>query len=177
MKVLIVFGTTEGQTRKIAERVGERIRELNEEADVHDSTLLPSDLDVSAFKAVIVAASIHQHQYQTSITHFVKEHRRALASRPTAFISVSLSAVLAADRDDAQSCVDEFLAETGWHPTHVEHVAGALLYTQYDYLKRQIMKFIVWQGGGPTDAGQDYEFTDWNALTKFTDGFIEIAKS
>ncbi len=177
MKLLIVFGTTEGQTRKISERVGERIRELGEEAEVYDSTLLPPGLDVDAFDAVIVAASLHQHRYQTSIAHFVKEHRRALAARPTAFMSVGLSPVLADGQDDAQACVDEFLAETGWHPAQVEHVAGALLYTQYDFFKRQIMKFIVWQGGGPADAGHDYEFTDWDALLKFTDSFVEMAKS
>ena len=39
----------------------------------------------------------------------------------------------------------------------------------------KIMKLIVWRGGGPTDATEDYEFTDWDALAKFVDSFIEMA--
>ncbi len=42
-----------------------------------------------------------------------------------------------------------------------------------DFFKRQIMKFIIRKGGGPTDASQDYEFTDWDALAKFVDSFID----
>jgi menaquinone-dependent protoporphyrinogen oxidase len=39
------------------------------------------------------------------------------------------------------------------------------------------MKLIVRKGGGPTDASQDYEFTDWDALSRFVDSFIETANS
>ena len=58
-----------------------------------------------------------------------------------------------------------------------EHVASALVYVQYDFFKRQVMKLIVWKGGGPTDATQDYEFTDRRELDKFVDSFIASAAS
>jgi len=177
MKFLIVYGTTEGQTRKISARIAEGIREGGHDAELYDSTSLPPDLDVDAHDAVIVAASVHQHLYQSSLVHFVKEHREQLQAKPTAFLSVSLASVLEEDKQEAQEYVDQFVTETGWRPTKTELVGGALVYTQYDFFKRQIMKLIVWKGGGPTDASQDYEFTDWDALSKFVESFVEMAGS
>lgn len=177
MKVLVVYGTTEGQTRKISERIAARVGEIGHDAQLIDSTSLPEDLDVDAYDAVILAASVHQHRHQASVVHFVKEHLEHLQKKPTAFLSVGLVLVIEEDQQEAQEYVDQFLAETGWQPTQTELVAGALVYTQYDFFKRQIMKFIVRKGGGPTDASHDYEFTDWNALSKFIDSFIKVAEA
>ncbi len=165
MRVLVVYGTMEGQTRKIGERIVERIREHGSDAQLFDSTSLPNDLDVGAYDAVVVAASVHQHRHQASVVHFVRANLEQLRAKPTTFVSVSLATVLEEDQPEAQEYVDQFLAETGWHPTETVLAAGALLYTEYDFFKRQIMKLIVWKGGGPTDASRDYEFTDWEALS------------
>ena len=173
MKILIVYGTTEGQTRKICMRIQKRIEEKGHEATLHDSTSFPIALHVNSYDAVIVAASLHQSKYQPSVVQFIEENLDSLTDRPTAFVSVSLSAVLDENEADAQACLDMLIDQTGWHPTTKEHVAGALLYTQYDFFKRQIMKFIMRKGGGPTEADHDYEFTDWNAVDIFADTFLE----
>ena len=175
MKILIVYGTTEGQTRKISMHMEKCIEENGHIAVLHDSTSFPIALNVAAYDAVIVAASLHQNRYQAPIVQFIEENLEVLTDRPTAFISVSLSAVFDDDREDAQKCLDMLLDQTGWAPTRTEHVAGALVYTQYDFFKRQIMKFIVKKGGGPTDASQDYEFTDWDALDAFVKAFVQTA--
>jgi menaquinone-dependent protoporphyrinogen oxidase len=47
-------------------------------------------------------------------------------------------------------------------------IAGALKYTQYDFFKRLIMKMIAKREGQTTDTSKDYEYTDWNAVKKFT---------
>lgn len=173
MRFLVVYGTTEGQTRKIAERIAERIGEHGPDTELLDSTALPADLDLAAYDALIIAGSVHQHRHQASLVHFVAENLKQLNAKATAFVSVSLSAVLEEDEREAQGYVDKFLAETGWRPSETYLVAGALLYTQYDFFKRQIMKLIVWKGGGPTEADRDYEFTDWDALSAFVDSFLE----
>ena len=176
MKVLIVYGTTEGQTRKISAEMVERIGESGRDAELRDIASLPANFKVDKYDTVIVAASVHQQRYQSSLAHFVKKNLQQLKSKPTAFVSVSLSSVLEEDHIDAQGYVDQFLTETGWQPTRTELVAGALAYTRYDFFKRQIMKLIVSRGGGPTDASHDYEFTDWDALSKFVDSFLEMAE-
>jgi menaquinone-dependent protoporphyrinogen oxidase len=37
------------------------------------------------------------------------------------------------------------------------------------------MRLIVARAGGPTDTARDYEYTDWEELIQFVDGFLEAA--
>ena len=60
LNVLIVYGTTEGQTRKIAEWTAKRIRERGHQAKLLDSAALESDLDLDSYDAIMIAASVHQ---------------------------------------------------------------------------------------------------------------------
>jgi menaquinone-dependent protoporphyrinogen oxidase len=176
MRALIVYGTTEGQTRKIAERIAARIRELGHEAQLHDSSALLNSLQVGAFTAIIVAASVHQQVHQEAVTGFAIAHRDELNAKLTAFVSVSLSAALEPDHVEAQKYVDRFVAETGWRPSKTLLLPGALRNTVYDYFKQQIIKYIVMKGGGPADAERDYEFTDWATLSKFVDSYVELVR-
>ena len=48
-------------------------------------------------------------------------------------------------------------------------------FTEYDYLQEQIVKFIVMKRGRAASTERDREFTDWNALAGFVDGFLEVA--
>lgn len=63
--------------------------------------------------------------------------------------------------------------ETGWHPTRVKPVAGALLYTKYGLLLRFVMKLIAKRAGGATDTSRDHKYTDWVALDRFVDELAE----
>jgi menaquinone-dependent protoporphyrinogen oxidase len=175
MTFLIVYGTTEGQTRKIAERIAARVRELGREAELHDSSALLENLQVGMFDAIIVAASVHQQQHQDSVTEFAFAYRDQLQTKPAAFLSVSLSAALEDDKREAQKYVDQFVAETGWRPAEILLVAGALRYAEYDFFREQIVKHIVLKGRGAAVAKCDCEFTDWETLFKFVDSFVTRA--
>jgi menaquinone-dependent protoporphyrinogen oxidase len=69
--------------------------------------------------------------------------------------------------------VEKFLRSTGWQPTTVKTVAGALLYTQYNFIKRWVMRWIVRKAGGDTDTTRDYEYTDWKDLAQFAKSFAD----
>ena len=68
--------------------------------------------------------------------------------------------------------IDDFRAETGWRPKSTKAVAGALLYSKYNFLLRWIMKRISRQAGGTTDTSKDHEYTDWAALDRFVEEFV-----
>jgi menaquinone-dependent protoporphyrinogen oxidase len=173
LNVLVVYGTTEGQTRKIAERTAAHIRECGRQAVLRDSAALASDSDLESFHAFIIAASVHQQQHQETITAFVIAHRKLLNAKPSALISVSLSAVLEEGQTEAQKYVDRFVSVTDWRPRMTLLLGGALRLTEYDYFQEQIVKFIVLKGGSAASAGRDREFTDWNALAGFVDRFLQ----
>jgi menaquinone-dependent protoporphyrinogen oxidase len=175
LNVLIVYGTTEGQTRKIAEWTATRIRERGHQAELLDSAAAVSDLDFATYDAFIIAASVHQECHQETITSLVIAHLGVLDTKPSAFISVSLSAVLEGARAEAQKYVDSFVSMTGWRPRRTLLLGGALRFTEYDYFQEQIVKFIVMKRGEAPSTGRDREFTDWNALADFVDGFLEAA--
>ncbi len=175
MDVLVVYGTTEGQTRKIADWTATHVREREHHVQLRDSAAPMSDLDLETFHAFIIAASVHQQYHQETVTNFVIAHHKLLNARPSSFISVSLSAVLEGERTEAQRYVDHFVSVTGWNPRITLLLGGALRFTEYDYFQEQIVKFIVMKGGGAAPGQSDREFTDWNALAHFVDEFLDAA--
>lgn len=176
MNVLIVYGTTEGHTQKIAARIDARLREQGHTVETRNAETLGPSFDLGKFDAVIVGASVHQDRHQEPVSDFVTACREQMNSKPTAFISVSLSAVLDEARDEAQACVDRFMTSTGWKTHNVLLLGGAVRGSAYDYFQRQIVKFIVMKRGGLADMTRDYEFTDWNALDGFIDEFLVAAQ-
>lgn len=175
MNVLIVYGTTDGQTRKIAEWTARRVRELGREVELRDSASPGSDADLTTLDAFIIAASVHRKRHQDTVINFAIAHHELLNTRPSAFISVSLAAVLEDEKKEAQEYVDHFVSATGWQPRMTLLLGGALRFTEYDYFQEQIVKFIVMKRGGAPSTGRDHEFTDWKALANFVDGFLETA--
>ncbi len=175
MKVLIVYGTGHGQTRKIAEFLAERFRERSRHVELYDASGKGRDPEPADFDATIVASSVRMGAYQPPVVKFVQRHLDALKAGRSAFLSVSMAAVNkgASDAADAelQKCVERFSQKSGWTPATVVHVAGALPYTQYDFVTRWIMRRIARSQGNATDTTRDHEYTDWAALERFADAF------
>lgn len=169
--VAIVYGTTEGQTRKICEHMAQQLRHHDDRVEILHGAELPIDFELHEYDGIVVAASLHEGKHQRYIRDFAAEHADELSSMPSAFVSVSLSAASEDTRPDAQKCVDEFVEETGWKPTVAEPVAGALKYTKYNWLKRFLMKKISASAGGDTDTSQDYEYTDWDQVDELIEEF------
>ncbi len=165
--VQVLYTSTHGHTAKVAGRVAETLRARGLDVDLQD--LRARDPDPAGARAVIAAASLHQGHHQPEMVDWAKAHRDALAGRPSAFLSVSLTA--ADDTDEARAaarrCIDDFVEETGWAPGRTESVAGALQYREYDVFTRTLMRLMMRRGGHPTDASRDYDYTDWDALERF----------
>ncbi len=172
-KVLIVYGTTEGQTAKIAQHIGDVGRRLGHDATVRQAADL-EDEHLDEFAAVIVAGSLHEGRYQRAVRGFVERHKAFLAAHPSAFVSVSLAAASrdADERAEVRRIAADFAAASGWAPNRVESFAGALRYTQYSWLKRALMKRIAAKEGGDVDTSRDFEYTDWNEVTRFAEAFF-----
>ncbi|MHC3436507.1 flavodoxin domain-containing protein [Natrialbaceae archaeon A-gly3] len=173
--VLVAYGSSEGQTATIAERIGDVL-----DREGHDVTLVhakhpPSDLDPSAFDGIVVGASIHAGNHQRYVRTFVTEHLETLNRTPSAFFSVSLSAASGDPdtREEAQGLLEGFLEATGWEPDQTLSVAGALKYSEYGLVKRFVMKRIGGKESGDTDTSRDYEYTDWDDVEAFSLEFAD----
>jgi menaquinone-dependent protoporphyrinogen oxidase len=171
MNYLIIYGTTEGHTRKIARFIEEVLKNAGHSVTIADATDKPPSLQ--GYDAIIIGASVHAHKYQTAVTHFVTSNADALNAMPGAFFSVSLAAASEDEEEhqEVEKITADFLEQTGWRPGMKTHIAGALKYTRYDFFKRWIMKMIAKREGLPVDTSQDFEYTDWEAVKKFTSVF------
>jgi menaquinone-dependent protoporphyrinogen oxidase len=167
--LLLFYGSTEGQTAKIAAYMADALRAQGHTVDL-TTHAPPGPLDESV-DAVVVGASVHAGRHQDTVVQFIEDHRQELACRPSAFFSVSLTAALgaAAERAKIETLVHSFLEEAEWTPDIVATLGGALRYTQYGFLKRFLMKQISRRHNGPTDTSRDYEFTDWQRVDRFVE--------
>jgi menaquinone-dependent protoporphyrinogen oxidase len=179
MNFLIVYATREGQTQKIAEHMVTWLRSRGDTADVIDTDRFTGAVDLDRFHAVVVAAPIHAGGYPRSIVRFAKAHRDALGRMTSAFCSVGLAVASRTNDGRAQTLplVEQFVKRTGWHPKHVELVAGALPYSKYNFLIRFVMRRIAAHEGGDVDTSRDYEYTDWGALDRFISAFAVEARA
>lgn len=173
--ILIVYGTTEGHTRKVAHRIAEMIRARGHTTDVWDSTATPEAERAAPYDAIIVGASIHLAKHQRTVRAYVRAAAEALQSLPSAFFSVSMTAAQPdeASQAEARQYAEAFLAETGWKPDRTWSVAGALRYTHYGFLKRLVMRSIARKEGHATDTSRDYEYTDWPSLRRSVEEFLD----
>jgi menaquinone-dependent protoporphyrinogen oxidase len=185
--IAVLYATREGHTRRIAERVAARVRSRGFDVAVRNLAV-ETDLDFARYSAAILAASVHVGAHEREMVKFVKRNLSGLQSLPTAFISASLSqagverATATPEEHarfvaDVQGMLDRFYKDVMWHPTRVKAVAGALLYRQYNFFIRFIMKQISRKAGGATDTSRDYDYTDWAALDGFIDEFCDSIKA
>ena len=170
-RILVVYGTTDGHTAKVAGVIADTLRAQGAVVHVHQSGR--SDCHPNGYDGVIVAAPVRAGRYQKSVRRWVRAHAGALNARTTAFVSVCLGVLQkdpAVDRT-LKTILSGFLAEAGWQPAITKPVAGALLYTRYNWFIRRVMKRIAAKAGGDTDTTRDYVYTDWQDLRRFTEEF------
>lgn len=170
--ISICYGTTDGQTADVAEFIAGIVRDLGHRALVVDLKAPTTDA-LAGVDAVLVGASIHVNKHEPYVVDFVGANVDTLRSLPSAFFSVSLSVY--GDPSQGDSYIEEFCTETGWQPTGTIAVAGALRYTSYGVLKKQLMKQIARDKKLSTDTSVDSVYTDWDAVRSFTEQFVTEA--
>lgn len=180
-RLLIAYATRHGQARKVADHLARELTLWGYPVVVVDVARTPA-IEWADYDAAILVASVYGGRHEKEMVAFVRRGHAALERMPNAFLSVTLSEATAEDqtvpeakrREAAaavQHVIDAFVKESGWRPQQAVPVAGALLYRQYNFFVRFIMKRITKSHQGPTDTSRDYEYTDWKALSQFATAF------
>ena len=102
-------------------------------------------------------------------------YEKLLNNKKNAFFSVNVVArKLGKDTPETNPYVKKFLNKTNWKPNKLGVFAGKVDYPNYNFLNKQIIRFIMFVTKGPTDTTRTYEFTNWDKVKKFA---IEINES
>ena len=178
MPVLVAYSTTDGHTRDVCKFLTTSLRASGHTVQLLEVGVDQPQPDLLAFDAFLLAASLHVGRYQAATVHFARANRDLLNSRPSAFISLSLSAagMNPHDWEGLDRCVDRLLKQTHWLPRAIHHAGGAIKNSRYDFFKSVVLQFIASQHGQKTARTQDYDFTDYEALKSFAIEFLREAE-
>jgi menaquinone-dependent protoporphyrinogen oxidase len=171
-EVPVFYATTEGQTRRIAERFAARLHEHGlDSGAIAIASAEAGTIDWRQVRGACLAASLHRQHHQAEAVAFATRHHRELSDVPSLFISVSLSAASknASEVQAAATLAQAFTVDTGWTPWKTATVAGRLAYTQYNWLVRWMMRRIARKEGASGDTSRDHEYTDWDEVARLAD--------
>lgn len=172
-KVLIVYGTTYGQTAKISDFISNELKNLNHITEVYDSETIPAWVTPESFDAILVGGSVISGNYQRTLRKWIKKNSLDLAKRPTAFFSTCLGILQKEEavKQEEIKLVKDLFFRSNWYPQIWTIFAGSLLYTKYNWLVRRVMRRISKKAGGETDMSHDFEYTNWEDVRKFVQDF------
>lgn len=155
----------DGQTRKIAERLAEKINgEVIIKKFEEVTTLIEYD-------KVIIGSSIRYGKFPKRLYHFVEKNKVILNEKQAEFFGVNLIARNPEKRTVENNVyVRKFLEKANWRPREVVIFAGALNYTTYNFFDKKMIQLIMKITKGPTDATKDIEYTDWDQVDKYGEG-------
>ena len=166
MKILILYSSTDGQTKNISYKIQEILSYKN------DVELFPIEssigLDLRSFSKIIIGASIRYGKHKPEVYNFIKMNKQILNETKNAFFSVNVVArKKEKNTPSTNPYVIKFIDQTNWKPTNIGVFAGKVDYPAYKFFDKYIIKFIMWITKGPTDISKSYEFTNWSEVKKF----------
>ena len=166
-RILIIYSTTDGHTRKICQRLCQVVEQLG-----HQITLISiddeSNVDLESFDKIILGASIRYGKHHKKVYEFINRNEQLMNSKPNAFFSVNVVARKPEkSQPETNPYLRKFLKQITWQPKELAVFAGKIDYKKYRYMDRQIIRLIMWMTRGPTDPETVVEFTDWKQVETF----------
>ena len=167
MKSLIIYSSTDGQTKKICEAIRENFnnKEFIEILSLEDAF----HLNINNYDLIILGASIRYGNYKSNLFKFIKYNIKILETKKNAFFSVNVVARKnEKNTPDTNPYIKKFLKKTNWRPKKIEVFAGKVDYPNYNFFNKIMIRLIMFITKGPTDISHSYEFTDWAKVKKFS---------
>lgn len=172
--ILILFSTTDGHTKKISQALQKTSEQLG-----NTVTLLPIDEahqdTLKAHDKIVIGASIRYGKHQKQVINFITQNKVLLESKPNAFYTVNLVARKAEKcQPDTNPYIIKLLSQLDWQPSLQGVFAGKLNYPKYNFIDRNMIRFIMWMTKGPTDPTTVKEFTNWDSVEKFAHSIHQL---
>ncbi|MGM0658145.1 MAG: menaquinone-dependent protoporphyrinogen IX dehydrogenase [Pseudomonadota bacterium] len=171
---LIVFATTDGQTRRIAERLETTLANNGIESTLADIGQA-AQLDPAGYDCLIAGACVRYGRHDPRMARFLDDNRTAIERMPNAFFSVNLIARKPEKRNLAgNKYLRKFLERLSFRPGHVEIIAGKLDYPRYRLIDRVMIQMIMKMTDGPTDGKSVIEYTDWAQVDRLAERMARV---
>ncbi|MEO1092942.1 MAG: menaquinone-dependent protoporphyrinogen IX dehydrogenase [Pseudomonadota bacterium] len=175
--VRVGFASHDGQAAKIASRIAARLRADGLAAETLDLATTPSVAEVlGGASLVVVVAAVRYGHHLEAADRFLRAYRAHPGAPPLALASVNLTARKPDKRTVAANpYVRKLIAKHGLRPVAAAVFAGRLDYPSYRWFDRQMIRFIMWLTGGPTDPATAIDYTSWPSVDAFADDVLAAA--
>ena len=170
MNSLIIYSTTDGQTKKICETIkSHSVKKNSFEVISLDEAF---HKEIGKYDEIIIGASIRYGRHSSKVYKFIKKNKNILEKKKSAFFSVNVVA-RKPDKNtpDTNPYIRKFLKKSSWQPDKLGVFAGKIDYPSLGFINKNVIRFIMLITSGPTNTKNTYEFTDWQRVKKFIKEF------
>ncbi|MDD3645864.1 MAG: menaquinone-dependent protoporphyrinogen IX dehydrogenase [Candidatus Gracilibacteria bacterium] len=168
-KVLILYSSIDGHTKKIVETIKENLDSKN---IISLSTINNAPENIENFDKILIASSIRYGKILPVARKFVQENHQILNTKKTAFVNINLTArKTGKDTPETNAYTKKFLLKTPLKPKLTGVFAGKLDYSLYGPLDTLMIKLIMKITGGPTKTPEPIEYTNWEKVKEFARDF------
>jgi menaquinone-dependent protoporphyrinogen oxidase len=173
-KVLIIYSSTDGHTRKICLRLKQIVEDQNNQVELVSITKV-SAIELKSFDKIVVGASIRYGKHSKKIYEFIKEYQEVIESKSNAFFTVNVVARKPEkNTPETNPYLQKFLKQISWKPKILAVFAGKIDYQKYKLFDQLMIRLIMWITKGPTDRRTNIEFTDWSKVRQFGESINEM---
>ncbi len=164
-KILILYASQQGQAEKIAHTIADHISSVGAQATLININDVDREKPVLAsFDRLVFGASIHVGKIEKTMALFINANAEVISTMPRSFFLVLMAAATKDAQRREKSLTEirrNMSKQLEVHFPEIEMIAGAIKYSQYNWLVKWMMKRIARKEGGSTDTSRDHEYTDW----------------
>ena len=162
----LFYATRDGQSRKIAKRIAERLAERGiEVAPQNLAGERRSRSSLETAELAVVVAAIRYGKILPEALEFLAAYEKLETQPKLVLLVVNVtSRKLCKETPEGSVYLRRAIAKYKLTPAFARAIPGVLDYKRYSWRDRQLIRFIMFLTGGPTDPATCIGYTPWDVV-------------
>jgi menaquinone-dependent protoporphyrinogen oxidase len=162
----IFYATRDGQSRKIAHRIAAGLGGHGIETLPKDlAAAQPSQEKLEAEDLAVVVTAIRYGKILPEALELLGAYEKLQKKPKLVFLVVNLtSRKPGKETPEGSVYIRRAIAKYKLEPAYARAIPGVLDYKRYTWRDRQLIRFIMYLTGGPTDPATCVEYTPWDVV-------------
>lgn len=177
-KILILYASKQGQAEKIAHAIAGHIFSLGDQITLINISDVDREKPVlTSFDRLVFGSSIYVGKIDKALAQFINANAGVISPMPRSLFLVLMAAATTDTQRREKSLTEirrNISKQLKVHFPEIEMIAGAIKYSQYNWLVKWMMKRIARKEGGSTDTSRDHEYTDWDQVKAYAQRLASV---